>query len=66
MNNLLAAIERVSSEEIGEVLKALLARYDELFPDWEINVISIRKSGDRAEQIDRVITSLEHMKKASQ
>ena len=49
-------------EEVDILLTAVLARYGELYPDWEISTISIRRAEDRAEQIDRTIRMLQRMK----
>jgi hypothetical protein len=57
-----AEIEQLSAEEINPVLKAVLHRYAELFPGWEISAVSIEKSEDRGEQIDRMIQVMEKLK----
>ena len=59
---LLEKIKRLESEEIQEFLDALLARYRELYPDWEINIISLEKKRSRNDQLDEMITLLESMK----
>jgi len=55
-------IAQVDDIEIEKLLKAVLQRYSVLFPDWEISTISIQKSADRNEQLDRMITMLQNMK----
>ena len=55
-------ISRLESEEIQEFLDALLARYRELYPDWDINIISLEKKRSRNDQLDEMITLLESMK----
>ena len=62
MNNLTEKIAQVDGVEIEKILHAVRRRYAELFPDWEVIVISIEKSVDRNEQLDRMIAMLENMK----
>lgn len=62
MINLIEKIAQADSVEIEMLLKAVLARYAELFPDWEISTISLQKSSDTDEQLDRMIAMLQKMK----
>ena len=62
MDNLLALIEQVSEHEVEDVLKAVLRRYGELFPDWEISTISVNKKEDRNKQIDQIIEFVNKMR----
>ena len=62
MRELLEEIAQTNENEIGELLKAVLQRYAVLFPDWDVSTISLNKSADRNEQLDRVIGMLENMK----
>ena len=62
MEEMLRKISTANEEEVDILLTAVLARYGELYPDWEISTISIRRAEDRAEQIDRTIRMLEWMK----
>jgi len=62
MFDLVREIERTDEVEIEQILKAVLRRYAELFPDWEVSTISVQKSSDPNEQIDRVIEVLQKMK----
>ena len=55
-------IKKAESEELNDILLAVLSRYREVFPDWELITISIEKAVDKNEQLDRVIELLEHMK----
>ena len=64
MNDLIAEIARVDPNEINDILDAVLERYAVLFPDWEVSTISLRKSPDRNEQIDRMIRTLQNLKTA--
>ena len=63
MNNLTEKIAQVDGMEIEKVFHAVRQRYAELFPDWEVIMISIEKSVDRNEQLDRMITMLQNMKR---
>jgi len=56
------AIAQADAYELDKILKAVLKRYAELFPDWEVGTISLQKSADRNKQIDRMITMLQNMK----
>ena len=57
--------ERIAAAEEWEMdmlLRAILLRYEELFPDRERSVLVIEKSADRKEQIDKTIRLLEKRK----
>lgn len=60
--DLLERIKTAESEEINDLVTAVLARYRELFPDWDISIVSIEKNGDRNEQLDSIITLIEKLK----
>ena len=62
MSKTIQAISQARDFEIEEMMDALLQRYRELFPDWEVSVISLEKKGDRNRQIDEVIQFLEKLK----
>ena len=62
MEHLLAQIACVDEYHINVILNAVLERYGELYPDWEISTFSIPKSKNRNCQIDRTIEFLKHMK----
>ena len=47
------------------IMKAVMSRYNALYPEWELNTFSILKSEDRTEQFERMITVLEKMKDLS-
>ena len=55
-------ISRLKVEEIQDVLQALVERHRQLYPDWEINIISLEKKRSRNDQLDEMITLLESMK----
>ena len=62
MINLIERIMQANECEITELLEAVKERYSQLFPDWDINIISLEKSRDQNEQIDRMIAVLENMR----
>ncbi len=64
MNDLLERIACAQQEEMSDLLDAVLCRYMELFPDWEISTISIDRNADRNHQIDKIIGLLETMKQS--
>lgn len=55
-------IKQAKPEDLNDILLAVLARYRELYPDWEIITLSLEKAVDKNEQLDRVIDLQEHMK----
>ena len=55
-------IKKAKPEELNDILLAVLARYREVFPDWEVMTVSLEKSVDKNEQLDRMIGLLETMK----
>ena len=55
-------IDRLTDREIGEVVDAVLRRYSDLFPDWEIATVSINKKEDREEQLNNIIRLLVNLK----
>ena len=65
MFDLLEEIGQADEMLLSQLLKAVLQRYEELFPDWEISTISLEKCSDTNEQLDRMITILEQMKSNS-
>ena len=62
MLDLTEEIAKANGEEMDQILKAVLSRYSVLYPDWELCTVSILKSEDRNEQLDRMIAMLERMK----
>ena len=55
-------IKKAKPEELNDILLTVLARYQEVFPDWEVMTVSLEKSVDKNEQLDRMIGLLENMK----
>ena len=62
MLDLLDAIKKANGEEMDEILKTVLFCFGELYPEWEISTVSVLKSEDRNEQLDRMIMLLQKMK----
>ena len=62
MTKTIQEISQARDFEIEEMMTALLKRYRELYPDWEVSVISLEKKDDRNRQIDEVIQFLEKLK----
>ena len=62
MLDLVEEIAKADDMEIEELLNAVLERYSVLFPDWEVSTISLEKSSDKNEQLDRMINLLQAMK----
>ena len=60
--DLLERIKAAKSEEINDLVVAVLARYRELFPDWDINIISIERKDNKNEQLDAIIAMIEKLK----
>ena len=55
-------IRRANKRQIGTVLEETVRRYNELYPEWEITVISLKRSGDPAEQAEDVIRMLRSLR----
>lgn len=55
-------IARADAEEITLLLKMILQRYSELVPDRELSVISLSKSVDQKEQLEKIIPLLQGRK----
>ncbi len=62
---MLEKIQNATREEISEILPAAMARYRELYPEWEIFYTSIEKSVDKNRQLNQMIALLEQMKEHS-
>lgn len=62
MFDLVEEISKAKAEDLEGILRAVLARYGELFPDWEVTTISVQKTGDRNAQIDQHIQLLTRLK----
>ncbi len=62
MNETVMGISQANAREIEGYLQAVLRRYSELFPDWEVSTVSVQKSRNRNEQLDGMIALLENLK----
>lgn len=59
---LLNMIGNASNEQIGNILDTAMKRYNELYPDWEINLFSIPKGKNKDEHIDNIVRMLTQLK----
>ena len=57
-------VQKASPEEVNEILMDLVKRYGEIFPGWELHILTVDKSGDKNTQIDAAIALLEKLKDA--
>ena len=62
MSDLEERILMADDREIAVALKAVLQRYAELFPDWEMITVSLEKAKDKNAQLDREIAFLQGLK----
>ena len=62
MQRLYEMIGKAGPEEIGRLLNAVLDRYREVYPGWDIGIISFEKDKDREEQLNRMISFLERLR----
>ena len=65
MDDIMDKIAQANNAEVEVLMSAVLKRYTELFPNWDISTISVEKCSDRNQQLDRMIAVLESMKTAS-
>lgn len=62
MDGILDVIYKANREQAAILFEAVLARYKQLYPDWEIETIAIQKSQDKIVQLNRTIAVLERLK----
>ena len=62
MEEVLEVIAHADGFLFDKILEAVRKRHAELFPDWDLNIMSLHKESDRNEQIDRMIALLEKLK----
>ena len=62
MCDVIEEIARSDSEALELILQAVLRRYTELYPDWEVSLISLHREDDRNAQIESTIALLQKMK----
>ncbi len=60
--DILPMILAADAESMDAILKAVIDRYLQIYPDWEISVITVEKTQNRNEQLDRMIAILNKMK----
>ena len=58
-------IAQVEPSRIAGVLEAVIDRYAQLFPEWQICTVSLRKGNDRDEQLDSMISMLESLRNST-
>ena len=58
---LLNRIENASDYEIGDIMQAVIKRYKNLFPGWQIIFLSV-PSNDEKERIESIEQMLEFLK----
>lgn len=58
MEKMLEEIGQANAASLDGILKAVLRRYAELFPSWEVIFISLEKNTQRNGQINRIIETL--------
>lgn len=63
MEDVLKKIRKANNTQIQSLLDAVMDRYRELNPDWEISFFSLLKSNDATYQLDRMIQMLNSIKK---
>ena len=56
-------IAHVDAEEYEKILRAVRRRHQELYPEWELVIVSLERHKDRERQIDALITMLQKQKR---
>jgi len=56
-------IMNAKPEELEDIVQAVLARYRELYPDWEIMFLSLDKKCNKNDQLDSIIALLNKMRR---
>lgn len=62
MEKLEEAIANAEADQLGQILLAVIRRYAEVFPDWDISTIALPKDKARNQIIDNTIAFLKSMK----
>ncbi len=62
MEDIFQKISQADEIEIEDILKAVLQRCTDLFPDRDVSIISLEKCTDTNEQLDRIIEMLQGWK----
>lgn len=59
-------VARASRDEIREMLNCVLKRYSELYPQWELSVITMDRRENPDEQISRMIEFLRRLRRTGE
>ena len=54
-------IKTAKPEELDQILQAVLSRYREVYPDWDITLISLDRRESRETQIRRIRELLDNL-----
>ena len=65
MDRLLKEIAKADDKQIHTLLDAVIERFRVLYPQWEIGTVSIKKSNNLEDEINRTIALLESVKRVS-
>ena len=57
-------IRRANKHQIGIVLEETVKRHNELYPEWEVMAISVKRSEDRESQLEDIIWMLRSLLEA--
>jgi len=55
-------VVRAERNEIDPMLRSVLKRYSELYPEWELSLISMDRRENPEEQIDGIIAMLNELR----
>ncbi len=56
------AIAQADAAQAERILNAVLQRYHQLYPNWEISTLALEKGKNRSSQIDGIIAMLQRIK----
>ena len=59
MRRLIKKIANASPRDAEQILNAIIRRYAQLYPDWDLHVFSVQKGADENKQIDQAIALFE-------
>ncbi len=62
LDDFLPAILSADATDLEDILYWIRQRYGQLYPQYELHIMSIDRQGDRIQQIDRVIAMLKQFK----
>ena len=58
---MLEKIKNAAPGELDQILQAVLSRYREVYPDWDITLISLDRRESRETQIRRIRELLDNL-----